>query len=152
MSDTAHMLGNVELFADVPLEIREEMVGRGSNRSLPGGATIVTQGQQDAGLQMITEGEAHVVVHGNHVRTLGVGDFFGDISLIDGRPRSATIVAGEAGCRTFSVSPLVFWEIVEKHQGVTRVVMKALAHRVRGAEQALSETRVELAEARGQQA
>ncbi|MFN8168878.1 MAG: cyclic nucleotide-binding domain-containing protein [Candidatus Nanopelagicales bacterium] len=151
MSDTARMLGNVELFADVPLEVREQMVARGSTRSLPAGATIVTQGQEDAGLQMITEGEARVIVHGNHVRTLGVGDFFGDISLIDNRPRSATIEAGDAGCRTFAVSPLVFWEIVEANTAVARVVMKALAHRVRGAEQALSETRVELAEARGEQ-
>jgi CRP/FNR family transcriptional regulator, cyclic AMP receptor protein len=85
------------------------------------------------------------------VRTLAVGDFFGDISLIDGRPRSATIVAGDAGCRTFAVSPLVFWEVIEAHKGMSRVVMKALAHKVRGAEHALSETRVELAEARAQQ-
>jgi CRP-like cAMP-binding protein len=150
MSDTAHMLGNVELFAEVPLEVREEMVARGSTRDIPAGNAIVTQGQADAGLQMITAGEAHVVVHGNHVRTLAAGDFFGDISLIDGRPRSATIVAGDAGCRTFAVSPLVFWEVIEGHKGISRVVMKALAHKVRGAEQALSETRVELAEARAQ--
>ena len=148
MSEIARMLGNVELFAEVPLEFREEMVTRGATRQVAAGGTLVTQGQQDAGLQMIVNGSAHVVVHGNQVRTLSVGDFFGDMSLIDGQPRSATIVAGDEGCRTFAVSPLVFGEIVDRNKVVARVIMKALAHRVRGAEQALSQTRVELEEAR----
>jgi CRP/FNR family cyclic AMP-dependent transcriptional regulator len=148
MPDTANLLGKIELFADVPREVREEMVTRGSTREIPAGLNIVTQGQEDAGLQMLVSGSAYVVVHDNHVRTLTAGDFFGDMSLIDGRPRSATIVAGEDGCRTFTVSPLVFWQIIEKNHGMARVVMKALAHRVRGAEQALSETRVELEQAR----
>lgn len=141
MSATAQMLGNVILFADVPLDIREEMAQRGSTREVPAGNAVVTQGDQDSGMQMIVQGSADVVVNDFHVRTLGVGDYFGEISLIDKRPRSATIVAGLEGCRTFTVSPMVFWQIVDAHPTMARGVMKGLAQRLRGAEEALNEAR-----------
>lgn len=141
MSATAQMLGNVILFADVPIDIREQMAQRGSTREVPAGNTVVTQGDQDSGMQMIVQGSAHVVVNDFHVRTLGVGEYFGEISLIDKRPRSATVVAGPEGCRTFTVSPMVFWQIVEAHPTMARGVMKGLAQRLRGAEEALNEAR-----------
>ena len=141
MSATAQMLGNIDLFAEVPIAVREEMSTRGSTRQLPAGSPIVTQGQEDSGLQMLLSGTADVIVHGNAVRTLGVGDYFGEISLIDGRPRSATIVAGAEGCRTFTVSPLLFWQIIDEHKGIARVVMKGLTQRLRGAEEALQAAR-----------
>ena len=89
MSATAQMLGNIDLFAEVPIAIREEMSTRGSTRLVPTGHPIVTQGQEDSGLQLGVSGTADVIVHGNPVRTLGIGDYFGEISLIDGRPRAA---------------------------------------------------------------
>ena len=141
MSATAQMLGNIDLFAEVPIAIREEMSTRGATRLVPAGHPIVTQGQEDAGLQLVVSGTADVVVHGNPVRTLSTGDYFGEISLIDGRPRSATIVAGSEGCTTFTVSPLLFWQIVEANPGIARGVMKGLTQRLRGAEEALSAAR-----------
>ena len=141
MSATAQMLGNVILFADVPLDIREEMAQRGATRQVPAGSSLVRQGDADSGMQMIVSGSADMVVNDFHVRTLGVGEYFGEISLIDKRPRSATIVAGPEGCRTFTVSPMVFWQIVDAHPSMARGVMKGLAQRLRGAEEALNEAR-----------
>ncbi|MBI1378321.1 MAG: cyclic nucleotide-binding domain-containing protein [Frankiales bacterium] len=141
MSATSHMLARVDLFAELPEPVREEMASRGSTRRIPGGQPIVTQGQDDAGLQMITAGTAEVLVHGNPVRTLEEGDYFGEISLIDGQPRSATIVAGADGCQTFTVSPLLFWQILDENHGVSRLVMKGLTARLRAAEAALQEAR-----------
>jgi CRP/FNR family transcriptional regulator, cyclic AMP receptor protein len=141
MSATSQMLAHVDLFAELPEAVREELATRGSTRSIPAGQPVVTQGQEDAGLQMLTEGSADVIVHGNPVRTLAVGDYFGEISLIDSQPRSATIVAGPNGCRTFTVSPLLFGQILEEHHGVSRLVMKGLTARLRAAEAALQALR-----------
>jgi CRP/FNR family transcriptional regulator, cyclic AMP receptor protein len=141
MSATSQMLARVDLFAELPESVREEMATRGSTRRVPAGQPVVTQGQDDAGLQMVTAGTCDVVVHGNPVRTLAEGDYFGEISLIDGQPRSATIVAGSDGCQTFTVSPLLFWQIVEENKGVGRLVMKGLTARLRNAESALQAMR-----------
>jgi CRP-like cAMP-binding protein len=144
MSSIAQMLANVDLFAELPAPVREEMAGRGSTRHVPAGTPLVVQGQDDAGLQMITKGTADVIVNDHPVRTLETGEYFGEISLIDGRPRSATIVAGPDGCDTFTVSPLLFWQVCDDNKGVHRLVMKGLTQRLRGAEEEIARLRAQV--------
>jgi CRP-like cAMP-binding protein len=57
------------------------------------GDNIVTEGQRSARLYVITEGTAEVRVHGDRVDEIGPGDYFGEIAVIDGEPRAATVTA-----------------------------------------------------------
>src|SRR5262245_49625684 len=59
----------------------------------PAGSEIAEEGEKGVGFHLITSGTASVTVHGTSRPELGPGDYFGEISLIDGKPRSATVTA-----------------------------------------------------------
>jgi CRP-like cAMP-binding protein len=61
--------------------------------SLPAGTPIITEGKGNYAFYLLADGEADVMVSGRHRRTLGVGDFFGEISMLELDPASATVVA-----------------------------------------------------------
>jgi CRP-like cAMP-binding protein len=137
MSAINEMLRRTALFSDLSAEECATIVERGATDRASAGFEFTVQGVPDAGLQVITEGTADVFVHGKHVRRLGVGDYFGEVSLVDDAPRSATIVAGQGGCTTLLISPVVFWDTVDGHPQIARKLMRGLATRLRAAEDAL---------------
>jgi CRP-like cAMP-binding protein len=63
--------------------------------SFPAGATVVTEGDPGDSLCVIVEGKVDVRKGDRVVAELTAGDFFGELSLIDGQPRTATVVATE---------------------------------------------------------
>jgi CRP-like cAMP-binding protein len=57
------------------------------------GELVVAEGEPGVGFYVIVDGDAAVSVDGELVRALGPGDSFGELSLVSGRPRSASVVA-----------------------------------------------------------
>jgi len=131
------LLRGTDLFSELSVEECAHIVERSATDHANTGHQYTSQGVADAGLQVIIDGTAHVFVHDRRVRQLGVGDYFGEVSLIDDAPRSATVVAGEGGCTTLLISPLVFWESVDGHPQLARKLMRGLASRLRDSEDAL---------------
>jgi CRP-like cAMP-binding protein len=126
------MLKGIDLFSGLTDEVITELIQAGSMIHTPPGREVVTQGDTDSGLQVILDGTVSVDVNGvRRDDTLGPGDYFGEISLIDGGRRSATLTAGEEGLETFAVSPLTFWPLIDRHPTLTRTLMKALCARIR---------------------
>ncbi len=127
-------LAEVELFQDLSPVAMNELVHRGTKLKVGAGRKLVEQGSTDAGLQLILEGTATVSVNGVEVGSLAPGDYFGEISLIDAAPRSATVVAGPEGIQTFAISSVAFSDLLDDHPDIARSLLKALTARIRAIE------------------
>jgi CRP/FNR family transcriptional regulator, cyclic AMP receptor protein len=97
------------------------------------GHQIVGEGEEGVGFHMIIAGEARVSQGGHELTTLRPGDYFGEIALIDGKGRSATVVAvGPA--RTLSIVTWRFRPLLEQYPQIGIVFLKELCERIRHAE------------------
>jgi CRP/FNR family transcriptional regulator, cyclic AMP receptor protein len=130
MSYIAQRLGTIDLFANLDESVLERVVASGATIGHRAGATIVEQGRDDRSLHLVLEGNAAVVVNGDQVGTLEMGDYFGETALIDGEPRSATIRAGDGGAKVFVISALAF-EPLLADPAISRAMLVALTRRVR---------------------
>jgi CRP/FNR family cyclic AMP-dependent transcriptional regulator len=128
------MLSKIDLLAGVPVRVIEDLIEAGSIFTIRPGGTVVEQGSTSAGLQVILEGTANVEVGGASRAPMGPGNYFGEISVIDGAGRSATITAGDDGLKTFTISPLNFMQLVDRHPPLARALLKELCARVRSLE------------------
>jgi CRP/FNR family cyclic AMP-dependent transcriptional regulator len=96
----------------------------------PADHVIARQGEIGSGFFVITTGGARVVRDGRQIADLGPGDFFGELSVLDGKPRVAQVVAGEpTTCLALST-----WDFEAVAQGQPRValaILRGLAGRLR---------------------
>ena len=134
MSYQAHKaLAGIDLFAGLPNATLSDLIQRGTTFTTGPGRQVVEEGSSDVGLAVVLEGTADVVVNGVPRASLAPGDYFGEISLIDGLPRSATIVSGPDGLTTFRLSALAFAPLMDNPQ-VSRSLLRALCARLRDVE------------------
>ena len=91
--DTVSQLAKVPLFSDCSQ--RDLQTVARVVREIPheAGTVIAREGEPGVGLFIILDGTADVSIGGRKKATLGPGDFFGEIALLDGGPRTATVTA-----------------------------------------------------------
>ena len=119
----------LELLASVPLfagsskrQLRGILDWTSEYRYEPG-TTIVREGAKGDELFLMLEGKAAVSRGGKRQTRLGAGDFFGEMAVIDGRPRTATVVAeGPVDCLVLKQGdfkallagdPLLAWNLLK---------------------------------------
>ena len=85
-------------------------------------------------MYLMLEGRARVV---GKSRVLRPGDFFGEMALIDGGPRSATIIA-TSQVRVMMVQRRPFLKVLKRNPQIGLAIMETLAQRVRRLERAVS--------------
>jgi CRP/FNR family cyclic AMP-dependent transcriptional regulator len=90
---------------------------------------IIREGEAGKGLYTVTDGSAEVLVDGNQLATLGPGSYFGEISVIDGGPRTATIVAATR-VSTLELTPSAFLRILDTEPPVALAVSAELCGRL----------------------
>jgi len=129
----------VELFCELPDELVEEVIARGSTVKVGPGVPVVKQGDRGAGMVMLLEGTADVDVDGRGVGSLSKGDYFGEMSLIDGSGRTATVTSGPYGLSAFRLSPAAFTDLIDQHPHTAVLLLKGLVTRVRQLEVQLGE-------------
>jgi CRP/FNR family cyclic AMP-dependent transcriptional regulator len=94
---------------------------------------IVEEGGGFVGFHLILEGQATVSQASRTIATLGPGDYFGEISIIDGKPRTATVTT-KSPVRTLSLSALKFQPLLDAHPTLTRKILLGLCKTIRAAE------------------
>jgi CRP-like cAMP-binding protein len=127
-------LAKIDLFEGLSKDTLSDLMERGTTLKVSAGSHAVEQGAHDAGLQVVLEGSAEVTVNGVARASLAPGDYFGEISMIDGLPRSATVLAGPDGLTTFALSSLAFAPVVRANPDVAEALLKALTARIRSLE------------------
>ena len=132
MAETEDTLRRVPLFTGVKPKELKKLDRRMTERTFNEGDTITTQGESGIGFFVIEDGNATVSIGGKIIRTLGPGEHFGEVALIDSGPRSATIIAGtDLRCR--GMSAWEFRPFVEEHPEVAWALLETLVSRLREA-------------------
>jgi CRP/FNR family transcriptional regulator, cyclic AMP receptor protein len=130
---STEMLSTVPLFSGLERRDLERIADSFKQRDYSAGDTIASEGSGGAGFFVIGEGTAKVTVHGDDRATLGPGDYFGEIALLDEGARTATVTA-ETDMTAYAMT---FWEfrpIVENDSRIAWKLVQALAHRLREAD------------------
>ena len=96
------------------------------------GTVIAAEGEPGAGLFVIDTGTAEVTIGGKVVNRLKDGDFFGEMALLDGGPRTATVTATD-DVRLFVLTEWVFRGLLAEHPSIALHTLEALAARLRRA-------------------
>jgi CRP/FNR family transcriptional regulator, cyclic AMP receptor protein len=105
-SEVADLLKQVPLFSDLDGKELEHIANAMKQRTFQPGQEIAVEGESAVGFFVIEDGQAKVTVHGEERRTLGPGDYFGEIALITQGARTATVTA-DTLLKTFGMT---FWE------------------------------------------
>ena len=130
--DPVAALQRVELFTDMNRRQAEQIARLLKERQFRKSETVIMEGSGGAAFFLIDSGNATVSSKGVELATLGPGDYFGEIALIDGRPRSATVTAAT----DLICYGLTYWEfrpLIERNGTIAWKLLQALARRLRAA-------------------
>ena len=132
-SDSSSMIGSVPFFGGLDGKKRSAIASQGKEMSYKAGDTIVDEGTMGVGFYLILEGKAEVRKGGKALATLGKGQFFGEMSLIDERPRSADVVAVEP-TTCWALTSWAFAGLVKTHPEIALMMLKEMVKRLRAAQ------------------
>lgn len=100
------------------------------------GATVVEEGSLGGRFFVIQSGSAKVQTGGRTRVTLGPGSYFGELSVLDGQPRSASVVASSA-LETWSIAEFNFRALIKQYPALAVKLLGVLSARLRAAERSL---------------
>ncbi len=127
----AALMSATPLFADVADDGLARIAERAVEVDFPNDHVIARQGDIGTGFFVIVTGGARVVRGGTIIARLGPGDFFGELSVLDGKPRTAQVIAdGPTTC--LALATWDFEAVVSDVPGVALAVLRGLAGRLRG--------------------
>jgi flavin reductase (DIM6/NTAB) family NADH-FMN oxidoreductase RutF len=125
------LLATTPVFSTLTPDLLEPILASGEERAFPAGGSIVRQGDPGDDLYVILEGRVRVERAGRVVESLGEGEFFGEIAVLDGRLRSADVVADTA-VRTLRLSREVVRGALQREPRAAWEMLQVLAARLRG--------------------
>ena len=130
MSAPIELLKHVPLFQRLSEKDLKTLANNFTDRSFKAGQELTAEGQGGVGFFVLESGEAKVTVGGDERRTLGPGDYFGEIALIDGGLRTASVTATADG-KAYGLTPWQFRPLVEEHAEIAWPLLEAMAARTR---------------------
>jgi CRP/FNR family transcriptional regulator, cyclic AMP receptor protein len=129
-------LRSVGLLAGLPDRDLDKITQQVREVRHPAGAEITVQGREGVGFLMILEGQVEVRTPDGRRRKLGPGDHFGEMALLDQRPRSAT-VRTKTAVTALRLSAAPFRKLLANEPTIALALLRTLSARVRELEQSL---------------
>jgi signal transduction histidine kinase len=134
------MLRNVPLFADLMPADLEELLGSSRTFTAPTGMQVIAEGAAGEALFVILSGELEVTKSENGREIVlarrGAGDFLGEMSLLEQRPRTASVHA-VAESRLLEIDAATFQHLLETKPRIATTILRTVAARLRSTESSL---------------
>jgi CRP-like cAMP-binding protein len=124
------LLHRIPLFSGFDRRRLERLGMLADEVDVPAGKVLMRQGDIGTDMMVLVRGSVAVDRDGSRINTLGPGDFFGEIALVDGGPRTATVSAEEPST-LLVITHRDFHSMMDEFPEVAGQVMNALANRVR---------------------
>jgi CRP/FNR family cyclic AMP-dependent transcriptional regulator len=125
----AEALGRTTLFSTLSKKELGALAKVTEDLEVGEGNVLCREGETGREFFVILEGEAEVTKDGAAVGTLGPGEFFGEIALVEHRPRTATVTA-KSDLRFFVLTSQAFWSLLDNQPEIQRAVLRCLAARL----------------------
>ena len=129
MAEKTELLRRVPLFAESSEEELEAIAALTADFTLSGGRELMAEGEIGRALVVVVEGEVVVDRDGERIAAGGPGDFFGEIALLTGRPRTATVTA-TTDARVLVLDGHRFEQLLQEAPTIAVGVLKAVAERL----------------------
>jgi CRP-like cAMP-binding protein len=123
------LIKSVPLFSECSKKELAEIAGIADEIDLRDGKELTREGRPGREFFVLIEGEADVRKGSRRINRLGPGDFFGEISLVTRRPRTATVTAASP-VRALVITDRSFRSLLEHQPEIQGKVMSALAARL----------------------
>jgi CRP-like cAMP-binding protein len=129
-SSSADTLEKVPLLEALSKRDRQRLARSMKSRTFPAGSQVVVEDRRGVGFFIIVEGKAAVTIGDRVVDVLGPGDYFGEMALIQGDRRTATVTA-DSDLECLSMTSWEFKPFVAEHPSVSWALLQTLARRIR---------------------
>ena len=123
-------LRKVPLFADLDNRELETIASSMRERRFSAGDVVTQEGSGGVGFFVVEEGEAEVDVGGEARGSIGPGDYFGEIALINESPRTATLTA-KTEMLCYGMTPWDFRPLVESNSAIAWKLLTAMAEKMK---------------------
>jgi len=127
MEGKLELLTQVPLFADVPRDVLVKLADLGGEADVPAGSALTHEGRHEGYFFVVESGSVRIERGGRVINTLGPGDFFGSVALVDAGPRTATAIAAEP-TRVLSITNEQFRSLLDESPELRDVILKAAEH------------------------
>jgi CRP-like cAMP-binding protein len=134
MAAPVELLKQVPLFQGLDNKSLKRLSETFIDRAFVPDQELAVEGSGGVGFFVIESGEAVVTVEGEERRTLGAGDWFGEIALLDAGLRTATVTAKSDG-KMYGLTQWQFRPLVEENASIAWPLLQAMAKRTRELEQ-----------------
>jgi CRP-like cAMP-binding protein len=125
------VLAEVPLFAGLSRRHRNKVAALAKIRRFHEGTPIVRAGEAGGTFFVLLDGKVSVRRRGLPDLSLGIGNFFGELSLLDGGTRSATVVAEDPDVVCLTITQSGFLKLLQTEPGIAVALLQELATRLR---------------------
>jgi CRP-like cAMP-binding protein len=129
-ADIITKLGNVPIFSECSKRELGLIARAAKEVTHRAGTEIAREGERGIGLFLILRGECEVTIGGKRKAKLGPGEFFGEVALLDGGPRTATVTA-ITEVTLVGITGWVFRGLLMEHPSIALKTLESVAGRLR---------------------
>lgn len=127
-NEKVELIKRVPLFAGCSKGELEQIAHIADEIDLPEGKELTREGERGREFLVLLEGDADVTQDGQSINRLGSGDFFGEIALVEDRPRTATVTASSP-VRALVITDRAFRQLLDEQPEIREKVLAAAAAR-----------------------